>query len=152
MGKDDKERRNYPEKFKTKAVALTRKHEKPLRQIAADLGVTENTLRRWMRQTQDAVKGGSPAFPGHGRPWDNELTRLKKEVKALRTANEILKKSGAHLRTKTSPVMVYQFMSENHSQYTIRAMAALLGVSCSTYYKWAKYGRHRKDRGKRTPG
>jgi transposase len=32
-------------------------------------------------------------FPGHGRPRDEELTRLRKEVKSLREANEILKKA-----------------------------------------------------------
>jgi transposase-like protein len=33
------------------------------------------------------------AFPGHGRPRDAELTRVRKENKALREANEILKKA-----------------------------------------------------------
>jgi hypothetical protein len=29
---------------------------------------------------------GLPPFSGHGRPRDEELTRLRKEVKALRSA------------------------------------------------------------------
>jgi hypothetical protein len=36
---------------------------------------------------------GLPAFPGHGRPRDGELARLRKEVKVLREANGILKKA-----------------------------------------------------------
>jgi transposase-like protein len=36
---------------------------------------------------------GLRAFPGHGRPRDEELVRLRKEVRALRNANEILKKA-----------------------------------------------------------
>jgi transposase InsO family protein len=36
--------------------------------------------------------------------------------------------------------MAYQFMKENHDQYTIREMAALFGVSRSAYYRWAKDG------------
>jgi hypothetical protein len=34
---------------------------------------------------------GVCGLPGHGRPQDEELTRLRKEVKSLREANEILK-------------------------------------------------------------
>jgi transposase-like protein len=33
------------------------------------------------------------SFPGRGRPRDEELARLRKEVKSLREANEILKKA-----------------------------------------------------------
>ncbi|MDR2101832.1 MAG: hypothetical protein LBP43_04610 [Treponema sp.] len=36
---------------------------------------------------------GLPPFPGHGRPRDEELARLRKETKALREAKEILKKA-----------------------------------------------------------
>ena len=46
-----------------------------------------------MQQTQDEAASGVRAFPGHGRPRDVELARLRKENKALREANEILKKA-----------------------------------------------------------
>jgi transposase len=36
--------------------------------------------------------------------------------------------------------MVYRFMQGNRGQYTIREMAAVFGVSCSAYYKWAQKG------------
>jgi transposase-like protein len=61
MGKKDKERRIYPAEFKAEAAAPARKHEKPVCQAASDLGISEK-LR------------------------DEALTRLRKEVKALRTA------------------------------------------------------------------
>ena len=86
-------RRVYTEEFKAAAVALAEKREKPVSQIAADLGINENMLRRWMQQTQEQADKGVRAFPGHGRPRDAELARLRKEVKALREANEILKKA-----------------------------------------------------------
>jgi transposase len=93
MGKKDRERRVYPEEFKAEAVVLARKREKPVRQVAADLGINENMLYRWIQQTRTAAGAGLPAFPGHGRSRDQELARLRKENKALRTANEILKKA-----------------------------------------------------------
>jgi transposase-like protein len=36
MGKQDKGRRVYPKEFKAEAAALAQKHEKPVRQVAAD--------------------------------------------------------------------------------------------------------------------
>ena len=75
-------------------MALAEKREKPISQIARDLGINENMLRRWMQQTREAADDtGLQVFPGHGRPKDAELARLRKEVKALREANEILKKA-----------------------------------------------------------
>jgi transposase-like protein len=46
MGKKMKERRVYTKEFKTEVVALAKKGEKPVRQIAQDLGVNENVLYR----------------------------------------------------------------------------------------------------------
>jgi transposase len=86
MVKKDKERRVYPKEFKAEAVALAQKHEKPVRRIAVDLGVNENMLYRWIQQARESAGTGLPPFPGHGRPRDEELARLRKEVKALREA------------------------------------------------------------------
>ncbi|MDR3356272.1 MAG: hypothetical protein LBO04_03695 [Spirochaetaceae bacterium] len=51
MGKKDKERRVYPREFKVEAAAPAEKHEKPVRLIAADLGINGNMPRRWMAGT-----------------------------------------------------------------------------------------------------
>jgi transposase len=93
MGKKDKERRVYTTEFKVEAVALAEKHEKPICQVATDLGIDDKLLYRWVQQARTTAGTGLPPFPGHGRPRDEELTRLRKEVKALRMANEILKKA-----------------------------------------------------------
>ena len=93
MKKKGSERRSYTPEFKAEAVALAEKREKPVSQIAVDLGLNESLLRKWMMQKREAEGSGLQAFPGHGRPRDAELARLRKEVKALREANEILKKA-----------------------------------------------------------
>ena len=93
MKKKSTERRVYTKEFKAEAVALAEKREKPISQIAKDLGLNENVLRRWMQESRETAGSGAQAFPGHGRPRDEELTRLRKEVKSLRNANEILKKA-----------------------------------------------------------
>jgi transposase len=93
MAKKNKERRSYTKEFKTEAVALAEKKEKPISQVAKDLGLNENVLRRWIHQAKDAEGTNIRVFPGHGRARDTELIRLRKENKALRNANEILKKA-----------------------------------------------------------
>jgi transposase len=93
MAKKMKERRQYTPEFKKEAVALAEKKEKPISQVAKDLGINENVLRRWITQTREAGGTNIRVFPGHGRARDAELTRLRKEVKSLKEANEILKKA-----------------------------------------------------------
>ena len=93
MAKKNKERRSYTTEFKTEAVALAEKKEKPISQVAKDLGLNENVLRRWITQTREAAGTNIRVFPGHGKARDAELIRLRKENKALRNANEILKKA-----------------------------------------------------------
>ena len=93
MKKKGSERRVHTKEFKSEAVALAEKREKPISRIAKDLGINENMLRRWMQQTREAADSGLRVFPGRGRPKDAELARLRKENKALRQANEILKKA-----------------------------------------------------------
>jgi transposase len=93
MSKKSTERRIHTKEFKAEAVALAEKREKPIAQIAEDLGLNESVLWRWMHEVREAAGTGIRAFPGHGRPRDAELARLRKENKSLRDANEILKKA-----------------------------------------------------------
>ena len=93
MKKKGSERRVHTAEFKAEAAALAGKREKPISHVAKDLGINENVLRRWIKQMREAADSGLQVFPGHGRPQDAELVRLRKEVKSLREANEILKKA-----------------------------------------------------------
>jgi transposase-like protein len=61
--KDGKERRVYSKEFKAEAAALTEKKEKPISQIAVDLGINENMLHRWIQQARQATQGGVPPSP-----------------------------------------------------------------------------------------
>ncbi len=52
----------HPVEFRRRAVALARAKEKPIALLAADLGISESCLRRWMKiadvdeGVQEAVK------------------------------------------------------------------------------------------------
>jgi transposase-like protein len=145
MGKKDLERRVYTKEFKAEAVSLAGKREKPISQAAVDMGLNESMLRRWIHESHAAPGIGVRAFPVPGQSRDEELTRLRKEVKPLRDANEILKKSECtagtgHLRARRPPVAAYQFMQANRSRYRITETAGLLGVSRGAYCQWVKHG------------
>jgi transposase-like protein len=110
------------------------KHEKPVSQTTADSGINENMLRWRVQSARKAAETGLKPFPGHGRPRDEYLIRLRKEVRALRTANAILKKAYVrrhrHLRASSPPVTAYRFIQANRGTYTVREMTRLLGVKC----------------------
>jgi len=81
----------YPAAFRAEAVQLARTNGKSIPEVAADLGVSGQTLRNWLRQANvDA---------GHGRPGElttaeqQELRRLRRENQLLRQEQEPLKGS-----------------------------------------------------------
>ena len=51
-----------PPEFRRRAVELARLREKPIAEIARDLGISESCLRRWMDQADvdEAAEGGRP--------------------------------------------------------------------------------------------
>jgi hypothetical protein len=50
-------------------------------------------MQRRVQSAREAAGTGLKLFPGHGRQRDEDLIRLRKEVRALWTANAILKKT-----------------------------------------------------------
>ena len=64
--------------------------QKPLAQIAWDLGIADRTLHHWRKQFSEH---GEHAFPGSGHqtPHEEEMRRLQREVDLLRQERDILK-------------------------------------------------------------
>ena len=89
MGK----RRTYTKEFKESAIELYHSSGKSAQEVAADLGIHQENLSRWIREDKESKTKNIRAFPGQGNPRDEELYRLKKENADLREANEILKKA-----------------------------------------------------------
>jgi transposase len=64
-------------------------------EMAKETGIHENTLYTWMkryRKNQEKPFVGS----GHILPENEEMVRLRREVRNLREENEILKKAAAY--------------------------------------------------------
>jgi transposase len=83
----------YPEAFRADAVALVRRGGKSLTEVAGDLGVSGESLRKWVQQARvDAGEGPPGALSTEER---EELRRLRREVKTLAMEREILRKAAA---------------------------------------------------------
>jgi transposase len=82
----------YPEEFRREAVRLARLGDKPQRQLAKDLGISDVTLRNWIKQ-EKAQRGERPG--GLSQDEREELNRLRDENAKLRMEGEILAKAAA---------------------------------------------------------
>ena len=80
-----------PPEFRRRAVELARLRDKPVSQIARDLGISESCLRRWMAQA-DVDEGHKTGLSTDERA---ELVRLRREKRVLEMENEILKRAAA---------------------------------------------------------
>jgi transposase len=76
----------HPPEFRRRAVELARLREKPIREIAMDLGISESCLRNWM-QRADVDAGDRPGLTSDER---TELVRLRRETRVQAMEIEIL--------------------------------------------------------------
>ena len=83
----------YDEEFKKQSVKLMSESNKPVSQIARDLGVSDHSLHKWKREY-----GNQPGITGL-TPIQEENIRLKKELADAVMERDILKKAVAIFST-----------------------------------------------------
>jgi transposase len=81
----------YPAEFRQRAVELARLREKPITQLALDLGISDATLHAWLKQA-DIDEGRREGLTSDER---TELVRLRRANRVLEMENEILKRAAA---------------------------------------------------------
>jgi transposase len=81
----------YTLEFRLEAVRLLRSSDRPVPQLARELGVSPQTLRNW--SVQLAVDEGKAE--GLSSTERDELRRLRRENRILTEEREILKKAAA---------------------------------------------------------
>jgi len=86
-------RSKYPEQFRRDAIELVNSSDRPLRQIARELGVNHETLRSWVNAAKQATETGPSA---EDPAVTDEVTRLRKQVAELQKEKEILRKAAAY--------------------------------------------------------
>ena len=89
----------FPIEFRRDVVAVARKGEAPLSQVAKDFGVSESCLHRWLKLAgiDDGVR------PGVTSSESAELRELKKRNRTLEQENEILRRAAAYFAREISP-------------------------------------------------
>jgi transposase len=82
---------HYPPEFKREAVELYRSSgkKKSISKIAEELGISSESLRRWIRQ-HEVDEGKRVGLTTDER---EELSRLRREVRVLKQEREFLKKA-----------------------------------------------------------
>ena len=89
----------YPKEFRDDVVAVARKGQATLTQIAKDFGISEGSLANWMKQA-DIEDGRRPGLTDVDRA---ELRELKKRNRLLEQENEVLRRAAAYLSQANLP-------------------------------------------------
>lgn len=84
----------YTAEFRASAVKLANESDKPISQVAKDLGINVNTLHTWISK-YSRPKESNKAVRTDEHLYD-ELKRLKKEVARLTEERDLLKKAAAY--------------------------------------------------------
>jgi len=85
--------RPHPPEFRQRAIELARTRDKPIAQIATDLGISESCLRNWVAQDD---RDTGRRHDGLTTAERDELVKLRRELRVARLENEILKRAAAY--------------------------------------------------------
>ncbi|RMB57064.1 hypothetical protein EAX62_16360 [Tessaracoccus antarcticus] len=89
----------HPKEFRDDVVAVARKGDAPIPQLAKDFGISESCLRRWLR-IADVEDGNRP---GVTQSDSAELRELKRRNRLLEQENEVLRRAAAYLSQANLP-------------------------------------------------
>ena len=83
-------RRKFSDEYKREAVRLATQSGVTKSQVGRELGINPNLLGRWCR---DYAANGSTAFPGQGKPRDEEMAALKRELSRVKKERDFLREA-----------------------------------------------------------
>ncbi|MFJ5532664.1 IS3 family transposase [Streptomyces sp. NPDC093261] len=133
----------YPGEFRKDAVALYRASggKRTYAAVAADLGITGETLRTWVRK--DTVRSAPESSDSSVQSPAEELTRLRAENQRLLKAEKGVAAGAGDLAPgsrlfrsggEVSPRR-WDFVSDNRADFGVKRICQVLGVSRSGYYR-----------------
>ena len=89
----------FPEEFRRDVVAVARRKQAPLSQVAKDFGISESCLHRWVKRAEieDGVREGLTLAE------QAEIRELKKRNRLLEQENEVLRRAAMYLGQGVNP-------------------------------------------------
>jgi transposase len=91
--------KKFPPEFKRDVVAVARRGDLTVPEVAADFDISPESVRRWMRQADvdDGIKDGLTTAE------QQEVVRLRRENRRLEMENEILRRAAAYFARDQLP-------------------------------------------------
>jgi len=86
-------RRQYSKEYKQETVLLVQQSNISVSEVARNLGINDNMLRRWIKEFSEPAKA---AFTGQGNPRDEEVARLKRELAQVKKERDFLREAATY--------------------------------------------------------
>jgi transposase len=86
------QRRRFSAEYKREAVAMLESPGVTVNQIAAELGIGATVLGRWRRELRQE---SAQAFRGNGRPRNEDLALLRRELARVTKERDCLREAAA---------------------------------------------------------
>ena len=86
------QRRRFSAEYKREAVAMLKSPGVSVSQTAAELGIGATVLGRWRRELRQE---SAQAFVGQGRPRDENLALLRRELARVTKERDFLREAAA---------------------------------------------------------
>lgn len=92
----------FPAEFRADVIAVARKGEAPLRQIAKDFGISEACLHRWLKIADREDGRSQPASPT-ADDMAAQLREAHKRIKLLEQEAEVMRRAVGYLSRDANP-------------------------------------------------
>ena len=91
--------KKFPIEFRRDVVAVARRGDLSINEVASDFDISPESVRRWMRQADidDGVKDGLTTAE------QSELVQLRRKTRRLEMENEILRRAAAYFAKDALP-------------------------------------------------
>jgi transposase len=89
----------YPREFRDDVVAVARRGEASVKQIAKDFGISESCLNNWLRaaDVEDGRRAGVTAAESE------QLREARKRIRLLEQEAEVMRRAVAYLSREVNP-------------------------------------------------
>jgi transposase len=91
--------KKFPPEFKQDVVRVARRGDLTAREVAADFGISLESVRRWVRQAD--VDDG--VLHGQTSAERSEVVQLRRDKRRLEMENEILRRAAAYFAAGSLP-------------------------------------------------